>query len=134
MSGNHLRGGRKVEFGSGAKEVALTLDAMARLEEAFGIEAFEDCLPLLGSKQGEGDSARFIPNKRALLKFWRAVLDGNGMHDVSFERAPVNPFALWGHAVGLVGATREAWFAADVKPGGSDRPLGESGAGDTGSA
>lgn len=128
-----LRGAVSVDFGGQTVELVLTLEAMARIEEAFEVDSFELAAPMLGKVIAGDGTQRATVDKRALSKFWRAVLDGNGRGDLEFEAMPINPYALWVAAVQLVNATQETWFAADAKPEkAKSRPLAGKRAGASG--
>ena len=128
---NEIRGELEIPFGAKTYVVALTFDAMARIETAFGLTCFEEVI--LDDRLGKGDEKRFFPNVVNLMKFWRAVMDGNGHADVQIEQATVNPWTLAGAAFTLISKSRETWFAGTAEAAGGEAPLSDAPAGDTGS-
>lgn len=105
---NSARGYAAVEIGGEKIELALGLGALAELEDAFGVESFEDTLDF-----GQRTSAK------RLRKWLVAVMRGNDVDLTPERERAVNAMS--------VAQFMEALLAIMEASGMSQRPAGESG-------
>jgi hypothetical protein len=105
---NKARGFAAVSIGGDAIELALGLGALAELEDAFGVESFEDTLDF-----GQRTSAK------RLRKWLLAVMRGNDVDLTPERERAVNAMS--------VAQFMEALVAIMEASGMSQQPAGESG-------
>lgn len=119
---NKARGFVEFEIGGRKVEVALGLGALAELEDAFGVDSFEQALDF-----GDKISAR------RMQTFLGALLKGNG---VAFEPAEIAPVSVPQFMALLTALTAASGMAqaeqAAAAPEPSKRPLAGRSAGKRG--
>lgn len=124
---NAARGEVELQLGSGTYTVALGLGVLAELEDAFGVDSFEEALNTVF--QGKMSAKR-------LEKFIHALLVGNGIEitdKVKKDVRAIQPTELVNISNALMKMMNNSGLAKEGDEEGADAPLspGEN-AGDSG--
>ena len=127
---NRERGEASVVIGGRRFTLAINLNVLAEIEDAFDGAPFEEAFAMLFGGAAEGDSVRITAGN--MRRFLEAVLRGNGVDDAATVAGAATPEEFIAAAHLLI--ARSGMARPNGGGQGSDRPLAPTNAGGSGDA